>query len=182
MYESTLKKPVSKSDHLKGSVRALVNIVEYADFQCPFCATAAPVLDQLFESFRQSMCFAYRHFPITSSHEYAVIAALTAEAAGKQGKFWNMHDALFDNQETMSEDTFSLLARELGLNMTKFEKDLDDKHLIQKIQDDFNSGVESGVHGTPTVFINGIRYEGEISFEHLASEVRSILEQNQSSL
>lgn len=182
MNESTLKIPIIKTDHTKGPRSAPVNIVEYSDFQCPYCAAASPILETLIENFRHTLCFAYRHFPITTLHPHAAKAAVASEAAALQSQFWSMHDALFSNQAYISDNSILIMARELKLDMKKFERDLERPELIEKVQADFNSGVKSGVSGTPTLFINGLRYEGEINYEDLAREVEQIIDENRASL
>lgn len=172
---NALKIPVTKLDHQIGSLKAPVVIVEYFDFQCPFCAAAAPVLDDIVEKFNSNVCFVARHFPLNNSHPFAIPAARASEAAGLQEKFWEMHHALFANQEILSNDSIRIIADELGLNMKKFMNDLDRPELATKVQNDFRGGIRSGVNGTPTLFINGYRYDGVPSYEALSRIVQGII-------
>jgi protein-disulfide isomerase len=172
---STLKIPISTLDHQIGLVNAPVIIVEYFDFQCPYCALAAPVLDGIVEKFDSDVCFVARHFPLKTVHPFANPAALASEAAALQGKFWEMHHALFANQEFLNEDNIRVIAQELGLNMNKFTSDLARPELAAKVQSDFKGGIRSGVNGTPTIFINGYRYDGVPSYEELSAIAREII-------
>lgn len=172
---SQLKKRLSGEDHVLGQIGAAVQIIEYGDFQCPFCAAAAPILDSLFSNYRNEVCLAFRHFPLSTMHPDAPMAAVASEAAAEQGKFWEMHHALFANQDELSIENILGIAEELDLNMKKFTKDLDREDLAEKVQMDFSSGVRSGVNGTPSLFINGVRYDGVPSYEALAALVEDLL-------
>lgn len=159
---SQLKTPVNARDHIKGNPSAPIVLVEYGDYQCPACGAAFPDIEELMRSFGDEMCFVFRHFPLTDIHEYALLGALAVEAAGMQGKFWDMHDMVYENQEDLSPIGIMDFARELELNIPRFERDLEDPDLKERVQIDFMSGVESGVHGTPSFFLNGAKYEGPL--------------------
>ena|ERR1700704_3096449 len=155
-----LRVPVTDRDHVRGPARASVTLVEYGDFQCPFCGAAYWVLRDLEDRFRRDFRFVYRHFPLTEIHPYAMIAAESAEAAGAQGKFWDMHDMLFQNQPYFELENLIAYANAIGLDIDAFTSDLETHRYIPKIREDFMGGARSGVNGTPTLFINGERFDG----------------------
>lgn len=175
MSATTLKRLPEKNDHHLGPLHASIVIVEYADFECPYCAAAVEVVDQIMKK-NKDICIIFRHFPLTNHHPNAGIAAMAAEAAGKQNKFWEMHHSLFANQEDMGSERIFTIAREIGLNIRQFTNDLEDEGLLKHVQADFDSGIKSGVDGTPTFFVNGIKYEGETSIEGLQEEIDEILD------
>jgi len=156
----SLKPSVSNADHAQGNLNADLVIVEYGDYQCPYCGAAYPVLKELMKEFGDQVKFVFRNFPLSEMHQYARPAALAAEAAQLQGKFWEMHDAIYENQEYMNENLFSELAEKLGLNVSQFEKDIEKSELAEKVDADFESGIVSGVNGTPSFFINGNKFNG----------------------
>lgn len=155
-----LQPQVSEKDHIQGSKQAEVTIVEYGDYQCPHCGTAHPTLKRMMAELGDQIKFVFRHFPLAESHPYARAAALTAEAAGMQGKFWEMHDALYENQHYLNEQLFSTLAEQLHLNMEQFQADIKKQAISEKVESDFESGMRSGVNGTPTFFVNGEKFDG----------------------
>ena len=146
------------SDQIKGDREAKKILIEYSDFQCPACAAYAPIVKQIAEEFKDSAVFVYRHFPL-SQHKNAELAALAAEAAGKQGKFWEMHDLIFENQNEWSEsqiaeELFVKYATELNINIGQFKNDLISKEIKDKVKNDLRSGEKNGVNFTPTFFLN----------------------------
>lgn len=155
-----LTPPVGKDDHIKGTADATIEIVEYGDFQCPDCGDAHPVVEHILQVFGKQISFVFRNLPLTDIHGYALIAAMAAEAAGLQGKYWEMNDLLYENQQDLNEDLLYNLADQLGLNAKKFEDDLQSKALQQKVNNDISSAEESGVPGTPTFFVNGKMFDG----------------------
>ncbi|GGE66702.1 protein-disulfide isomerase [Pedobacter psychrotolerans] len=157
---STLKPEVSSKDHIEGSDAASITIVEYGDYQCPHCAHAYPIIKEIEQTFGDQIRFVFRHFPLQESHEFAFQAALAAEAAALQDKFWEMHDAIYDNQYRLSEDLFQELAETIGLDIEQFEKDIQTDAVKQKVEDDFESGVRSGVNGTPSFYVNETKFDG----------------------
>ena len=157
-----LRVPVTDRDHVRGPARASVTLVEYGDFQCPFCGAAYWVLRDLEDRFRRDFRFVYRHFPLTEIHPYALIAAESAEAAGAQGKFWDMHDLLFQNQPYFELENLIAYANAIGLDIGAFTSDLETHRHIPKIREDFMGGARSGVNGTPTLFINGERFDNPV--------------------
>ena len=177
MNEARLKVPVTERDHYRGPLRSPVTMVEYGDFQCPYCAQAFPEVEQLFNEFHQQMCFAYRHFPLSNLHPYAELAALASEAADQQGQFWPMHHTLYRIQPILSEQTIFAAADDLGLNMDEFQRDLTREDLLERIRDDMNGGIRSGVNGTPTLFFNGVRYDGPSNHLAWRQYVQRLLDQ-----
>lgn len=175
---ASLKLPVTSFDHIRGKTSAAVDIVMYADFQCPHSKVAAEVLKSTFEYFQNDVCVVYRHFPLPFDHPLASMTALAAEASAVQGKFWEMHDALFINQDDITENSLMILAQEIKLNMNQFKSDMRNQELIEKVKSQFNSGIDSGVISTPTLFINGIRYDRPVSFEDLDIAVNEIIEED----
>ena len=152
----------SEDDHIEGSGEASLTLVEYGDYQCPFCGAAYPEVKKVQKALGSKLRFVFRNFPLSNIHEYAMNAAETAEAASSQGKFWPMHDFLYEHQATLGDPGVALdFVKKLGLNTPKFEQDIA-KHVYQKrIKDDFMGGVKSGVNGTPTFYANGIRHDGD---------------------
>lgn len=158
---SKLKTPVSELDHIQGSRDSKVIVVEYGDYECPHCAHAHHVLKNIVNYFDGQVALVYRNFPLTEMHPMAYPAAIAAEAASKQGKFWEMNNGLFDNQEDLSEDLFIQLAEEIGLDLEEFQSDFDQSgNLEAKIDADFEDGMRSGVNGTPSFFVNGEKFDG----------------------
>jgi protein-disulfide isomerase len=170
-----LKTPINKSDHIRGPAHAPISLVEYGDYQCPFCAAASVVVDQLESAFERQMQFVYRHFPLTEVHPYAEVAAESAEFAGTADMFWEMHAALFRNQAILSIPTIMLIAEKLRLPETMLRHALKTGQFKTKVRNDFMGGVRSGVNGTPTFFINGIRHEGAFDLASLTSAIQSHL-------
>lgn len=160
---STLKPEVNSNDHIQGNDAASVTIVEFGDYQCQFCGDAYPILKEIEEAFGRQIRFVFRHFPLANAHQYAVPAALAAEAAGLQGKFWEMHDALFDNQYRLNGDLFDELAETIGLDLERFQQDSVSDVLREKVENDFDSGVRSGVNGTPSFYVNGTKFDGGVT-------------------
>ncbi|AZA54622.1 DsbA family protein [Chryseobacterium sp. G0201] len=158
----SLKPSVSNTDHTQGNQDADLVIVEYGDYQCPYCGAAYPVLKELMSQFGNQIKFVFRNFPLSEMHQYARPAALAAEAANLQGKFWEMHDAIYENQEYLNENFLLELAQKLHLNINQFKTDLEKPELAEKIDADFESGIISGVNGTPSFFVNGKKFDGGV--------------------
>lgn len=158
---------------------AKVTVVEFSDFQCPACQAAQPVVKRMLTDYQGRVNFVYRHFPLTQ-HKNAFRAALAAEAAGEQGKFWEMHDKLFDTQENweLSEkavEVFEGYAQELGLDINKFRADRDTQKLSDKVKRDTSDALALGVNSTPTFFINGIKTPGVLDYTDFKSKIDSEL-------
>jgi formate-nitrite transporter family protein len=166
-----LSKPVSEQDHKRGPENAPVTLVEYGDFECEHCAAAYPVINALLNEIGDQICFVYRHFPLTQAHPHAQRAAEAAEAAAAQDSFWEMHDMIFTNQDALDDESLSQYAEKIGLDMQQFNQEMESQTHTARVKDDFQSGIRSGVNGTPTFFINGERYDGPISQDALFEAV-----------
>ena len=149
-----LAMPVSSADHILGPAHAAVTVVEYGDFQCPNCKQAAPAVKLLLQRFHGRMRFVYRHFPLQEVHPHALQAALAAEAAAAQGKFWAMHDLLFENQAHLELPALHRYAERLELDMARYEAEMADQRYLQRVRENIESGARSGVRGTPGFFVN----------------------------
>jgi protein-disulfide isomerase len=163
----TLTVPVGPQDWSRGPENAPVTIVEYGDFECPHCAEMEPVLRELRQLAGNTLRVVFRHFPLTSSHPHAELAAEAAEAAGAQGAFWPMHDLLFQNQQALIPSDLVGYAAGLGLDAQQVATDLENRTYKVAVQEDFMGGVRSGVSGTPTFYINGSRYDGAYDLDSL---------------
>jgi protein-disulfide isomerase len=158
---SELKTPVGPEDHVQGGPEdAPITLVEYGDYQCPHCARAHPIVKTVQEALGENLRFVFRNFPLSSLHEDAENAAEAAEIAGESGKFWEMHDTLFEHQRSLGEESLVEYAVSLGLDEQIFLNDLTAHTYNGRIRRDFIGGAKSGVNGTPTFFINGSRYDG----------------------
>jgi formate-nitrite transporter family protein len=150
---------VGARDHVRGSSDAPVTLLEYADFECPFCGRWFPELQRVLQDLGPRVRFVFRHFPIAEHHPHAESAAEVAEAAGAQGKFWEMHDLLFRRQAALDDGHLLAYVRELGLDAVRVERELEQQVHRARVRDDIESGLRSGVSGTPMFFINGRRHE-----------------------
>jgi len=169
---SQLRIPVGPGDHVDGPSTAPVTLVECGDYECPFCGEAHGEVKRLQHALGDQMRFVYRHFPLSQVHPHALPAAEAAEAAGAQGRFWEMHDLLFENQNALGPPAFLAFAEELKLDLSRFTDDLEEHRFLPKIRRDFMGGVRSGVNGTPTFFINGVRHVGAFTFGDLLAAIR----------
>jgi protein-disulfide isomerase len=158
---------VTDNDHRQGNLNALVTLVEYGDYECPHCGRAHRVIKRIQEQVGRNLCFVFRNFPLTNIHPHALQAACAAEAAGLQDKFWEMHDLLFANQDSLEQEHLLEYAKALDLDLISFERDMSSEEVEEKINNDILSGVKSGVTGTPTFYINGVRHEGSYEYENL---------------
>jgi len=166
--------PVTEArDHIQGANTAKVTLVEYGDYQCPYCGEAYPIIKKIQKRFGADLRFDFRNFPITDAHPFAENGAEIAEAAGAQGKFWEMHDHLYENQQSLSNvDFFARYASEkLGLDGKRLEREVQARTYTSRIKEDFMSGVRSGVNGTPTFFINDYRHNGSYDYEVLEEAI-----------
>ena len=169
---ATLKTPVNESDHIRGPMTAAITLVEYGDYQCPHCGMVHPIVNRVQAYFRNSLRFVFRHFPLTQVHPLAETAAESAEFAGAAGLFWEMHDALFENQSILSIPTIFMIADKLRLPEVLLRNALETGQYTNKVRSDFMGGVRSGVNGTPAFFINGVRHNGAHDFASLASAIQ----------
>ena len=173
---STLSVPVNASDHLQGSSDARITLVEYGDYQCPYCGEAYPIVKRLQKELGADLRFIFRNFPLTEIHSHALAAACAAEAAAIQDQFWEMHDMLYENQEILSDRSLVTFAQNLKLDFDVFMSDTTSREVTSRIEADFNSGIRSGVNGTPTFFINGLRHDGSYEYQDFLSALREQLE------
>jgi len=170
----SLRIPVSNKDHIEGNPEAEIELVEYGDYQCPYCGQAYYEIKKVQKHLGKDLKFVFRNFPLTDSHEHALSAAVAAEVAGDLGKFWEMHDTLYENQENLGDSSIVNYAKKLGLNTDEFENDFSDSKYQKKIEDQMEGGLRSGVNGTPSFFINGQKYEGDYTAESILEYMRSI--------
>jgi len=174
MNES-LKTPVGRRDHIQGPASAPATLAEYGDYQCPFCGDTYPVIKKLQKHFGDQLRFVFRNFPLVRIHAYAQRAAEAAEAAGAQGKFWEMHDYLYEHQDALDAENLMRAADVLGLDRVKFDRDVAEHLHLARVQEDIQSGIDSGVGGTPTTFVNGVRNDGEDDYETLAARIEEAI-------
>lgn len=173
MSRTDLSRPVDQKDHRLGELSAPLLLVEYGDYECPNCLNAVPVVEALRERFGDRLSVVFRHFPQNSVHKFAGAAAQAAEAAGAQGKFWEMHKLLFKNQERLGDIDLTHLALGLGLDVYRFQNDAESGPTLDRIRDDIDSASASGVYRTPTFFINGSRHDGANDLAHLIEALQA---------
>jgi protein-disulfide isomerase len=157
---SKLTLPVGPRDHIAGRFDARVTIVEYLDYECPYCARANDIVMNIMSRAGDRVRYVPRHFPLSQIHPHALLAAQAAEAAGAQGRFWQMHRTLFENQDALELEALVVYADALGLDPGRFTDDVTQGAVLPRVRDDFRSGIQAGVNGTPTFFINGFRHDG----------------------
>lgn len=172
-----LRVPVSSErDHIRGNPDAPLTLLEYGDYECPYCGAAYPIVEQVRQRMGSRLRFVFRHFPLTQIHPHAENAAEAAEVAGAQGKFWEMHDTLFTHQDALDDLDLVQYAADLGLDVVQFQADLLAHAYADRVREDFMSGVRSGVNGTPTFFINGHRHDGGYDLHTLLAALENALE------
>jgi protein-disulfide isomerase len=154
-------------DHIQGPADAAVTLVEYGDYECPYCGAAYPIVKELQARMGDRLRFVFRNFPITTSHPHAEQAAEAAEAGAAQGRFWEMHDLLYENQTQLRDQDLHGYAEQLGIDVGRFDKDLAEHVHAPRVREDFMSGVRSGVNGTPSFYVNGARHDDSYDFETL---------------
>ena len=172
---SKLKNPVTAEDHAQGPADAPVTLAEYGDYECPHCGHAYPIVKQLQEEFGDDLRLVFRNFPLANAHPHAELAAEAAEAAAAQGKFWEMYDWLFENQADLSAANIVAGGKELGLDVKRLAKEIEERKYQEKVRHDFSGGVRSGVNGTPTFFINGVRHDADFELETLTEAIQAAL-------
>lgn len=171
---SKLRTPVGPQDHIIGKPSGRITLVEYGDYECSHCREAYPLIKKLIKEFSNDLIFVFRNFPLPQSHPYAMIAAQAAEAASLQNKFWEMHDLIYEHQDEIDENNLIYFAQTLNLEKEKFEDDLNSQNILSKIESDFDSGIRSGVNGTPTFFLNDQRLDSyDETYESLADAVET---------
>lgn len=171
-----LKIPVTTHDHSRGEENAPLTLVEYGDYECPFCARAHLAIKALEKHFAGKLRYVFRHFPLVDMHAHALPAAKAAEAAAAQGKFWAMHERLFARRRELDQEGLLRSAGAVGLNLERYAADVGSLITEQRIWSQMDGGVKSGVHGTPSFYINGYRYEGSASYDSLAETLQTVLE------
>jgi protein-disulfide isomerase len=164
--------PVGKDDHVLGPADAPVTWVEYGDYECPSCGAAYPMIKAIQKRLGAKLRFVFRNMPLSEIHPNAEPAAEAAEAAAAQGKFWEMHDMLYEHQDELGPDLLRTLAKRLRLDMARFEEDLVARRFRDHVRRDFMGGVRSGVNGTPTFFVDGARYDGILDEQSLEAALR----------
>jgi len=170
---ATLRAAVTERDHVQGPPDAAVTLVEYGDYECPHCGHAYPIVKELQERFGPDLRFVFRNFPLREVHPHAEHAAEAAEAAGAQGLFWEMHDVIFEHQRALDDAHLVQYAGEIGADERRLREELRSHAHQPRVREDFLSGVRSGVNGTPTFFINGLRYDDSWDLETLTQAVRT---------
>jgi protein-disulfide isomerase len=164
---TALTRPDPERDHISGSTNGSINLLEYGDYECPFCADVQPIVKEIQRRLGDNLLFAFRHFPLTNIHPHSEHAAEAAESAGAQGNFWGMHDLLFENQTALEDEDLAAYATGLGFDETRLIREVTSAAYAARIREDFKSGVRGGVNGTPTFFISGERYDGARDLKHL---------------
>jgi protein-disulfide isomerase len=172
-WEPVLTVPVSERDHIQGPDEAPATLLEYGDYECPFCGAAYPIIKEVQARMGERLRFVFRNFPITTSHPHAEQAAEAAEAAGAQGAFWPMHDLLYENQKRLGDRDLVGYAEQLGLDVDRFDRELSEHAHAARVHEDFMSGVRSGVNGTPGLYINGARHDGSYDVDTLLAALES---------
>ncbi len=170
-----LVEPVNADDHSRGNEGAAITLVEYGDYECPYCAMADPVVKQLLEEFGEDLRLIFRNLPLADVHPHAEQAAEFAEAVALQGKFWEMHDALFKNRKDLTEPALRNYASDVGAEAKRLDEDLESGAPRRRVDADLESAIRSGANGTPTFFINGERYDASWSYEPFAEYLHGVL-------
>jgi len=174
-WESSLTVPVSEQrDHVQGSADAPATLVEYGDYECPYCGASYPIVKEVQAAMGDRLRFVFRNFPISTSHPHAEQAAEAAEAAAAQGRFWEMHDLLYEHQSRLEDQDLRGYAEGLGLDVERFDRELADHVHAARVRDDFMSGVRSGVNGTPTFYVNGVRHDDSSDRDTLLAALQRV--------
>jgi protein-disulfide isomerase len=164
---SKLTLPVAGRDHIQGPIDAPMTLLEYGDYECPFCGAAYPIVKAIQQNLGDDLCFAFRNFPLANMHPHAEHAAEAAEAADAQGHFWEMHDTLYENQDALEDEYLAKYAAELGLDVPRLIREVESGAHRGRIREDFMAGVRSGVNGTPSFFVNGVRHDAGYDYDTL---------------
>ncbi len=176
-WGAVLTMPVTEDrDHIQGPADAPATLVQYGDYECPYCGAAYPIIKEVQARMGERLRFVFRNFPISTSHPHAEQAAEAAEAAAGQGRFWEMHDLLYENQRRLRDEDLRTYAENLGLDVELFDKELVEHVHAERVHEDFMSGVRSGVNGTPTFYINGARHDDSYEFETLLAALERAAE------
>jgi protein-disulfide isomerase len=167
--------PVGQRDHRRGPETAQVTLMEYGDYECPYCGKAYPIVKEIQRRLGERLRFVFRNFPLTQIHPHAEHAAEAAEAAAGQGKFWEMHDYLFEHQGSLDDAHLVQYAVALNLDKDTFVREMTEHVHMNRVREDFLSGVRSGVNGTPTFFINGVRHDDSYELETLLAAIEAAM-------
>jgi protein-disulfide isomerase len=170
----SLKPAVNARDHVQGAEHASIELVEYGDYQCPHCGRAYPLIKNIQAQLGKNLKFIFRNFPLADAHPNAMHAAIAAEAAGVQGKFWEMHDIIFEHQEHLGDSHLVKYAANVGVDVEKFKSDFEKPEITERVESDFESGIRSGVNGTPSFFINGQKYNGDWEGEEFLEYLKGL--------
>lgn len=174
LTEQSAALTIKDDDWIKGKKEAKVAIIEYSDYQCPACAYASLSLNEVYQTYPNDVAVVYRHFPLPS-HQFALDAAIASEIAGESGKFWEMNESLFLNQEKISKDEILNIAESLGFNRTDFEQKINDKKYKDEVYKDQIEAEDLKLDHTPTLYINGIEYSGDIDKDSIINEIKKYL-------
>jgi len=166
---------INENDLVLGNPDAPVKVFEFSDFQCPYCAMFHEVMHQIVDEYDGQVVWVYKQFPI-ASHPLGMPGAIATECANEQGKFWEMSDMIFANQDTLTEASFEEYAEELGLNLEAYQSCVADERYYEKILTDYNLGVENGVRGTPTNFVNNEMVPGAVPYENMKAIIDELLQ------
>jgi protein-disulfide isomerase len=178
---ATLRVPLTANDHTEGGEDAAVILVEYGDYECPHCGVAYHVIKKLQNHYGDGLRFVFRNFPLAQIHPYAEAAAEAAEFAGANGRFWEMHDGIYEQQQRLDPTLLVEIAQDVGLSVEDLRKSLASHEYAARVREDFLGGVRSGVNGTPAFFINGVRHDGANDFESLKAAIDDRLSQRKRS-
>ncbi len=172
-----LRLPVGERDHVQGPTEAKVTLLEYGDYQCPYCGEAYGIVKKVQAKFRDQLRFVFRNFPLTEVHPFAETGAEIAESAATQGKFWEMHDFIYEHQPHLSNPDFFVqyAEKDLGLNAARMREEIANHVYLPRIKEDFSTGVRSGVNGTPTFFLNDLRHNGDYQYETFVAAIERAL-------
>ncbi len=163
---------VGERDHIQGPATARATLVEYGDYECPYCRAAVPIVQELQQLLGDQLRYVFRHFPLTASHTHAQQAAEVAEAAAVEGRFFDMHATLFEKQDALERDHLLQYARDLGLDVARIRHELSAHAHADRVREDFESGLSSGARGTPTFFLDELRYDGIIGVRQILSAIQ----------
>jgi len=172
---SQLTHAVGPHDHIQGDEHAPLTLVEYGDYECPYCGEAYPIVKAVQRHFGKKLRFVFRNFPLSQMHPHAELAAECAESAAVEGKFWEMHDQLYEHQQALEPEDLIAYATRLGLDARRVASELERRVQTPRVHEDFTSGVRSGVNGTPTFFINGHRHDGAFDEAGLIAALTRLL-------
>jgi protein-disulfide isomerase len=169
-----LKVAVNEKDHIQGNPNASIELVEYGDYECPYCGEAFYEIKKIQKELGDDLKFVFRNFPLTNIHQNAFAAAVSSEVAADFDKFWQMHDILFENQNALDDEDLVSYAKRIGLDEKVFVAKFSDSKYEEKIEEDMESGLRSGVNGTPSFYINGKKYDGDYTANAIVEYIRSL--------